>query len=64
MKTILSAIYHVPIRVIRFFFRQSPSSPIPENQMSADIDKLDQRWRENEKVRARQLAATTKGGRG
>lgn len=54
----------IPVKVYRSVFRASPRAPVPDNLLTADIDKLDQHWRGAERVRARQLAVTTKGGRG
>ena len=39
-------------------------SHIPDNQLTADLDKLEDDWRRREQLRDRQVAAASRGGRG
>jgi len=62
--SLIRRLFQAPIAIYRSVFHRSHPNPFPDNQLTADIDKLDQQWRQAEKVRSRQLAASTKGGRG
>lgn len=52
-----------PFVALRARLRRAPAGPPPE-QLTADIWQLDHTWRKAEQVRDRQLAASTRGGRG